>query len=236
MKNNFFLCTCVSPQMAQVEQRLAVVAALAAPPALAPPPPPTPPARPSEESSEDSLDERKKEKKEKKKKKREKRERTEREGSQGGGGTGQPGGGGLRTRGRGKVVVDEGNGDGEEGERVEVVDPPPPSPPLPQWLFKASGPQTATARKAGAIGWSAQGLEPGCAGDQPVFSSPAHSHMTIMSIFRRLIRCLIRRKEGGRRGTWGKDASKGGFGSGNPSLVPPWLPCPRPRRWAVCPH
>ena len=26
------------------------------------------------------------------------------------------------------MVVDEGNGDGEEGEGVEVVDPPPPPP------------------------------------------------------------------------------------------------------------
>ena len=34
--------------------------------------------------------------------------------------------------------------------------------------------------------------------------------MTIMWIFRRLIRCLIPRKEGEHRGTWGKDASGGG--------------------------
>ena len=33
-----------------------------------------------------------------------------------------------------------------------------------------------------------------------------------MWIFRRLIRCLIRLKEGEHRGTWGKDASKGGGG------------------------
>ena len=33
--------------------------------------------------------------------------------------------------------------------------------------------------------------------------------MTVMWIFRRLIRCLIRRKEGEHRGTWGKDASRG---------------------------
>ena len=91
------------------------------------------------------------------------------------------------------MVVDEANGDGEEGEGVEVVDPPPlPIPPPPT---------TATARKAGAIGWSAYVLGPGCAGDQPVFSSLAHSHMTIMWIFRRLIWCLIRRKEGEHRGT-----------------------------------
>ena len=89
------------------------------------------------------------------------------------------------------MVVDEGDGDGE----VQVVDPPPMTPPpLPQWLLKAVGPQSATARKAGPILWSAQVLQEGCAGDQPFFSSPPHSHMTVMWIFRRLIRCLIRQK------------------------------------------
>ena len=72
---------CVSPQMAQVEERL-VAAAPAAPLTLPPPVDSRPrPARPSEESSDDSSDRRKKEKKEKKTKKREKRERREREGS-----------------------------------------------------------------------------------------------------------------------------------------------------------
>ena len=61
-------------------------------------------------------------------------------------------------------------------------------------------------------------LEPGCAGDQPVFCCPAHSHMTVMLIFRRSIRCLIRQKEGKHRGTSGKDASRGG------GLV--WKPLP----------
>ena len=51
--------------------------------------------------------------------------------------------------------------------------------------------------------------------------------MTVMWFLRRLIRCLIRRKEGEHRGTWGKDVSRGGgAGSGNPSLVP--LPVPMP--------
>ena len=94
----------------------------------------------------------------------------------GGGGTGQPRGGGVKDEGEREVVVDEGNGDGEEGEGVEVVDPPP-SPPLRGGSSKPWAPKTATARKAGAIGWSAKVLEPGCAGDEPVFSSPAHSHM-----------------------------------------------------------
>ena len=99
-------------------------------------------------------------------------------------------------------------------------------PPLPQWLLKALGPQPATARKAGAIALSAQVLEQGCAGDQPVFSPPAHSHMTIMWIFRRLIRCLIRWKDGEHRGTWGKDVFKGGVWVWKPLPGAPLAPMP----------
>ena len=65
------------------------------------------------------------------------------------------------------MVVDEGDGEGD-GED-QVVDPPNDPPPLPQWLLS---PHSATARKAGPIPWSAQVLQEGCAGDQPVFSSP----------------------------------------------------------------
>ena len=112
---------------------------------------------------------------------------------------------GVKEEGQGEVVVDEGDGDGDgdgdEGEGVEVVDLPMHPHPLPQWLLNGPGPQSATTRKAGAIPWSAQVLEQGCAGDQPVFSSPPHSHMTVMWIFRRLIQCLIRRREGEHRGT-----------------------------------
>ena len=59
-----------------------------------------------------------------------------------------------------------------------------------------------------------------------------------MCIFQRLVRWLIRRNEGEHSGTWGKDASRGagGFGSGNPSLVPPSPPCLRPPVWVVCRH
>ena len=92
---------------------------------------------------------------------------------------------------------------------MRLLTPPMPPPPL-QWLLKALAPRSATARKARAIPWSAQVLEHGCAGDQPVFSSLVYSHMAVMWIFRRLIRCLIQRKEGEHRGTWGKDASRGG--------------------------
>ena len=170
--------------MAQVEEGLAAAASAHAPAAAQALPPPVesrpPPARPSEESRDDSSDRRKKEKKEKKKKKRDKRERRERERSQGLWGWHGPAWGGVKGEGEGEVVVDEGNKDGAEGRKLRLLTPPPCPPPLPHWLLKALGPQSATARKAGAIGWSAQVLEPGCAGDQPVFSSPVHSHMTIM--------------------------------------------------------
>ena len=69
------------------------------------------------------------------------------------------------------MVEDEGDGEGD-GE-VQVVDlPNDPPPPLPQWLLKALGPQSATARKAGPIPWLAQVLQEGCAGDQPVPPPP----------------------------------------------------------------
>ena len=61
------------------------------------------------------------------------------------------------------MVVDKGDRDGD-GDGVEEIDPPN-HPPLPQWLLKALGPQSATARKAGPIPWSAQVLKQGCAGD-----------------------------------------------------------------------
>ena len=77
------------------------------------------------------------------------------------------------------MVVDEGDGDGE----VQVVDLPNDPPALPQRPLKALGTQSATARKARPIPWSAQVLQEGCAGDQPLFSSPPHSHMTVMWIF-----------------------------------------------------
>ena len=129
------------------------------------------------------------------------------------------------------MVVDEGDGDGE----VQVVDPPN-DPPLPQWLLKALGPLSATARKAGPIPWSAQVLQEGCAGDQPVSPRPPNSHMTVMWIFRRLIRCLIRRNKGNTEAPGVRMPPGGGSGSGNPSLVPPLPPCHRQSVRAPCPH
>ena len=222
--------------MAQVEERLAAAApaqAPAAPPAL---PPPLesrpPPARPSDESSDDSSDRRKQEKKEKKKKKTEKRERRERERSQALGGVQASRGGGLRTRGRGEWWWTRGTGTGRSKRGLRLLTLPHAPPPPPQVAPQSRGPPVRHRPKGGGDRLVSLGAGAGMCG-----GSTAHGHMTIMWIFRGLIRCLIRRKEGEHRRTWGKDASTGGgVGSGNPSLVPPWPPCPRPRVRAVCPH
>ena len=50
--------------------------------------------------------------------------------------------------------------------------------------------------------------------------------MTVMCIFRRLIRCLIRRNEGKHGGTWGKDASRGGVWVLKPHPRAPLAPMP----------
>ena len=50
--------------------------------------------------------------------------------------------------------------------------------------------------------------------------------MTVMWIFRRLIRCLIRRNEGKHGGTWGKDASRGGVWVWKPHPGAPLAPMP----------
>ena len=133
------------------------------------------------------------------------------------------------------MVVDEGNVNGEEGEGLEVVDPPM-RPPLPPKAPQSPAPEVHYRPEGGGDPLVNPGAREGCAGDQPVFPSPAHSHMTVMWIFRRLIRCLNRRKEGEHRGTWGEDASRGGGGSRNPCLVPPSPPCMRPLLREVCPH
>ena len=70
------------------------------------------------------------------------------------------------------MLVEEGDGDGDEdGDGVEV-DEPPITPPLPQWLLKALGPQSTTARKAGPIPLLAEVLEQGCTGDETSFFLP----------------------------------------------------------------
>ena len=58
--------------------------------------------------------------------------------------------------------------------------------------------------------------------------------MTVMWIFQRLIRCLIRRKVGEHRGTWGKDASRGG-GGWKPLPSAPLAPMPETTSAACLP-
>ena len=141
-------------------------------------------------------------------------------------------------RGRGKWWWTRGTGMGKFRLLTPPNDPPPPSPsgfskpwapnlPPPERRGRSPG-QPRCCRRG------ARGINP----FPPPPPPPAHSHMTVMWIFRRLIRCLTRRKEGEHRGTWGKDASRGGggSGSGNPSLVPPLPPCQRQSVWAPCPH
>ena len=79
-------------------------------------------------------------------------------------------GGGSRMRGRGKWWWTRGTGTGT-GMEFRLLTPRM-TPPLPQWLLEALGPQSATARKAGPIPSSAQVLQEGCAGDQPVSPPP----------------------------------------------------------------
>ena len=55
---------------------------------------------------------------------------------------------------------------------------------------------------------------------------PAHSHMTVMWIFRRLVPCFIRRRKGEHGGTWGKDASRGGVWVWTPLPSAPMAPMP----------
>ena len=109
-----------------------------------------------------------------------------------GGEEGQPvTGGGVKAE-EGEVVVPErGDEDGEgdeDGKGYEVHgQPPPPQPPvlpLPEWLEKALGNDSAVCRKAAAAPWCAQVLEQGCGPDQPLFSDPSKSHYTLRWVMR----------------------------------------------------
>ena len=84
-----------------------------------------------------------------------------------------PASGGVKEEGEGGVVVDQGNGDGSgDGEGVEVVDPPNVPLPLPHWLLKALGPQSAPPGRWGQssdrpVCWSR-----GARGINPLFPPP----------------------------------------------------------------
>ena len=145
-------------------------------------------------------------KKKQKKKKKEKRERRERESSQGQGGVEASLGGGVKEEGEGEVVVDEEEGDGE----VQVIDPPNDPPPSPSGFSKPWAPNRPPPEKRRRSPGQPRCCRRGARGINPFFPPPNHSHMTVMWIFRPMIRCFIRRNEGQHGGTWGKDASRGG--------------------------
>ena len=105
------------------------------------------------------------------------------------------------------MVVDEGDGDGD-GDGVEVVDPHPLTPPSPV-ASQSPRPPVCHRPEGGSDPLVSSGAGAGVRGG-PTSPPPPHSHMTVMWIFRRLVRCLIRRKEGDHRGIWGTDASRGG--------------------------
>ena len=63
---------------------------------------------------------------------------------------------------------------------LRLLTPPNDPPPLPHWLLKALGPRFATARKEGAIPWSAQVLRQGARGINLFFPPPriaTYSHV-----------------------------------------------------------
>ena len=93
---------------------------------------------------------------------------------------------------------------------VEANPPPPPQKlTLPQSLLKPLGRTSVAARKATMVPCSAQALQEGCARDQPLFSGATHAHTTLEWVFRRLVRCQIRR-HGEKKGTWRRDGKQGG--------------------------
>ena len=95
------------------------------------------------------------------------------------------------------MVVDEGDGDGE----VQVVDPPNDPPPSPSGFSKPWAPNLPPPERRGLSPGQPRCCRRGARGINPFFPPPPHSHMTVMWIFRRLIRCLIRRNEGKHGGT-----------------------------------
>ena len=105
------------------------------------------------------------------------------------------------------MVVDEGDGD---GDGVEVIDPPTYPPPSPSGFSKPWAPSLPPPGRRGRSPGQPRCWSRGARGTNQFFPPPRHSHMTVLWIFRRLVRCLIHRKKGEHRGTWGKDASRGG--------------------------
>ena len=103
------------------------------------------------------------------------------------------------------VVKEEGVGEGD----VMVMDPPPNPSNFDPMALKRLGPTTSTVRKATRDPWFAQARLQGCAREPPLFVGSSHTHISPQWVFRRLVRCLIRRSDEG-KGVWKKDADRGG--------------------------
>ena len=86
--------------------------------------------------------------------------------------------------------------------RPPQTNPPPVAP-------KSPGPRVSGRPQGTGDPWSAQVLQEGCAGDQPLFAGGMHAHMTLEWVFRRLVRCHICRHGEG-KGTWCRDTERGG--------------------------
>ena len=95
------------------------------------------------------------------------------------------------------------------GIQNQNQNPLPSILPLPKWLQKALGKDSAVCCKAAAAPWSAQVLAQGCGLDQPIFYDPSKGHYILRLVICRLLRCLIR-KNGERKGEWRTDAAKRG--------------------------
>ena len=116
----------------------------------------------------------------------------------------------------------------QRGMRSRCSPPPPPkSPvlPLPEWLQKALGKDSAVCCKSAGAPWSPQVLEQGCGQDQLFFFDASKGHYTLRWVIRQLFRCLIRKNEEG-KGEWLRDAAKGGAGYWQPVPGGPMSPLP----------
>ena len=124
------------------------------------------------------------------------------------------------------MVVEEGDRDRDgDWEGVEVVDLPNAPPPSLSGFSKPWAPFCHRLEGGGDPLFS-PGAGAGVRGGRTCFFLPARTRMTVMWIFRRLIRCLIRRREGKHRGTMGEDASSGGVWVWKPLPSTPLAPMP----------
>ena len=112
--------------------------------------------------------------------------------------------------------------------------PPPPNPPHqtnpPPVAPKSPGAHFCGCLQGRTGAVVGTGLQEGCARDQPLFAGALHAHMTLDWVFRRLVRCQIRR-HGENKGTWRRDNERGGAWTWRP--LPGELISPMPEGISV---